>query len=374
MLLSKLDRFRQRTEFFMRTHTIPWRSSQLGLDVFLALAEKHFTFGTISPYASVVTFLAFEKLQIDDIDHLVELMKREKHQIEAELKVSESKDKNVQMNQSYMKVPHTVSTPVLSHFIKMIESEIDETMKAETETLSSEAQVQYIERLLNASIFHWTTVGTQERMFLDMAQRILNNITINVRIRAMIVFSLGYCSTGGLPILQAEILKVESFELLPIAVSSYCYCIRRTYNAQDDSARTIIQSSLESIISLLNHSSDDVAQAAADGLASVYAAWDDGLSVLLDTLQHDHIRAYTALLNATKDLTDNAINQKCVHRAAELIEQYSSSLLPLFLLELYHSIKYFHTSVLLIRSPPGYRGINATVEVAALLVRKMPAA
>lgn len=370
LLLSKVDRFRQRAEFILRSRSLPWRTSQLGFDVFLTLIEKSCIFKTTSPYASLMILWAFGKTQIDDIDHLIELLTREKKQIEVILKNVETGSTNVQNNDYLVGVLNTVSTPVLCHFVKTIEDEIENIIELEAKSSLTELQIKFVEHLLHSVDIY----NKQENIFLGMCTRILNNDLIHRRIRQATVVTLGYSSKNSLPILKAEIEKPMSVIFLSITLDSYCRCVSTWHSEMTALERTTTENSLEIVIRLLVDSSEEVSQAAANGLARIYATWDDGLNILLKCLNQDHLRAYFALKNATKDRYVSSDIQKRIERVAELVEQHPSQLLPLFVLELFQSIEKYDSSIYLNRNIVEYHGRIAMVEIAAILVHKMPAA
>ena len=374
LLLNKIDRYRQRAEIIMRTESLPWRSSQLGTDAFLVLIERYCLFRTISPYASLIILWSFEKLEIDDTDHFDMLMTREKCHIEADFKNITSDNKSNQNAFCYVKLINALSTSVFCHFCQTIENEINNIIKMDMQSSSTELQIQFVEHLLHGQGVTHHVSAPQNAMFLDICARILNNDTVNIRIRQATVFALAYCSKDSLSILQAEILKSVPPTFLSIASYSYCLCLSTHYNYIADLEKTSAQNFLEHIIGFLYDSPTEVSQAVANGLARIYALWENGLDTLLKNLHDDHTRAYFSLLNATENSYVDADSEIRIQRAAEFIEQHPTSLLPLFILELFQSIEHFDISISAKPNIVGYRGDRAIVDIAAVLVRKMPAA
>ena len=366
LLLNEIDQYRQRAENMLQSQTLRWQSSELTWPVFQTLIDKHLSYYNTSAYASLITVWAFEKIEIDDVDHLDKLLMHEKVLINDE-----------QQSRSQLFIIRTVvnrlSSPVLHHFIKIVEDTVNQcTKQNEISLVENTINIQYVLHLFSTKSVFYRATSSQDKMLINMCDRVLINSHIGIPICKAVLFALRYCDREALPLLHSFIVNpCEEVTIVSTAIESYSYRLSSFYYALNDEQKSD-KYSLTSITDLLNNPSEEIAKTAAAGLARIYASCDDGLALLMKTLNNDSIKCYTALLNATRDTMVCDSAQHSIEKCAECIEQ-NTSLLSLFILELYQSIRHYD-STLKLESILFNRGDIQFLEIAALLVKSMSAA
>lgn len=374
LLLNKIDRYRQRAEDILQTRALPWRSSELGWLVFQTLIIKHLNYLSNSAYASLITSYACGKIEIDDVDHLDKLLMHEESLARRELLDSDNAEQQSRNQNFTIRVAiNRLSTPVLHHFIRIVENAVNNCTKQNNiSSVENRMTAQYVLHLFSMCNIFIGAMSLQDKMLIDMCDRILSNKQISVSIRKAVLFTLRYCGNKCLPPLSSTILTSrQEVTIVSTAVESYCYRVSHFYYELSEEQKND-KYSLSSIIDLMKNSSEEIAQTAAAGLARIYASCDDGLSILMKILNNDSIRCYTALLDATRDTRVNDPSQRAIEKCVQCIEQ-NTSLLSLFIVQLYESIRHYD-STLKIEYILFNRGIIQFLDIAALLVKSMSAA
>jgi hypothetical protein len=154
-----------------------------------------------------------------------------------------------------------------------------------------------------------------------------------------------------------------SDDIVAALISSYCHCMAiREIDAK--------QTDIDLFRKLLKHPSENVLKALYTGLGRVVK--DNTL--LFEMLGCDYIQCYHAFIGATAYLLIYDPWESSVDAVADLIEQHPD-LLPIFVIELYNSIRHFTDNVIYIKTIEYclLYGNRRYVEVASLVAVRMPA-
>jgi hypothetical protein len=126
---------------------------------------------------------------------------------------------------------------------------------------------------------------------------------------------------------------------------------------------------MDLFLSLLNHPSQDIVKAVRTGFGRVLK----DQSFLFGMLHSDPIQCYHALIDSTAYLFIHDVQQNSENAVAEFIEAYPS-LLSIFIIELYNSIRHYTNRLLPIRDKDfdlAY-GYPQYVKIANLIAVRMP--
>ncbi len=237
-----------------------------------------------------------------------------------------------------------------------------------------ESHVQFVVSvlILVGTLFDYTD---ETRTSTNDALNILLETSTRDEIRRAAVYAVGYiCNSRTYKILfnrlqaamnnEAIAVSLYSDDFIQTLVSSYCHCV---------SVREIDlkQEDITLFRKLLKHPSQNVLKKVHIGLGRVLK----NNSLLFEMLGSDYIHCYHACMNATAYLLIYNIWESSVDAVAEFIEQHPD-LLPIFVIELYNSIRHFTDNVSYIKTI-NYclvYGNPRYVEVASLIAIRMPAA
>ncbi|CAF4766563.1 unnamed protein product, partial [Rotaria sp. Silwood2] len=172
----------------------------------------------------------------------------------------------------------------------------------------------------------------------------LFEISDNNEIRQAVAYSLGYvCNEQTYKGLLEKIILVRSSlcqetstysnNVLSALISSYSYCVSINKIAFD-------QDDLDLFSTMLKHHSQDISKAVRTGFGRVL----QDTSFLFAMLHFDYIQCYHALIESTACLYLYDVQQNSENATAKFIEEHPT-VLPIFIVELYNSIRQFTTKV-----------------------------
>jgi hypothetical protein len=393
LLCSENDRFRQRAEMIFRSKNNDndiRTSSKLGLDVLLTLHTKKSHYQHTSPPASLTLVRVLENTTVDIPSHLETLLWLERYRIHAltnkKYIFSNSRMSPISHVISYfpnditMEVPFCndigrISSDLIQYMCTLIISSFSSFLEIDGDKTTNtvlDSHTQFVVSVL-VVLVPFIYIDETRHLVID-ALITLMKISKTDEIRRAAAYALGYvCDKKTYKILfhQLEILVNKeadeninnSDQLLCSLISSYCHCLS-VYGITFDKI------DIELFRRLLKYSSSNVLKAVHVGLARVLK----NTSLLYEMLDSDYIQCYHALIDSTAYVLVYAVQEKTVDAAAEFLEQHPD-ILPIFVVELYNSIRHFTSSVHYGRTTDYYLAYAYPrhVRVASSIAVRMPA-
>ncbi|CAF2149926.1 unnamed protein product [Rotaria magnacalcarata] len=394
LLSSDNDRFRHRAEtiFRLSSYDDVRTSSTLGIDILLTLFKKKLHYQLTSASAKLTLSRMVGSITIDMQSHLETILWLERYRIHALSNPDYCLNKPRPWAKSYVSsyfstdIPidacscvdlYRLSNDLIIYICDMIASSFFAYLEIDGDTTSDEVLESHTQFIASVVLNLFTTLNTTDdtRQLAFEALMNLFDMSEKENIRQAIAYTLGYvCNERTYKtLLERTVLAMTTdghenslyTNNVLIALTSsytYCVCINTITFDQDD---------IDLFCSLLKHSSQDVVRAARTGLAR---ALKDG-SLLLDMLSFDPIQCYHALIGATAYIFLYDVQQSSENAIAEFIEE-CPNLLPIFVFELYDSIRHFTTKVLPMTDKEFFLAYACPqyVKVASLIAVRMPAA
>ncbi|CAF2498035.1 unnamed protein product [Rotaria sp. Silwood2] len=394
LLCCENDRFRQRAEIILRSTSNDndiRTSSKLGISVFLTLTTKKSHYQYSSPSANLTLSRVFEDITLDNRFHLNTILWLERYRnyvlFNKEYSINKSKLSSISHAVSYFPTDFTIEVSfcetirlvskdliqymcdlIISNFLSFLEIDGDTTSNAVVES-----HIRFVVSVLICigTLFNHTF---KSRALLINALVILYETSTKNDIRRAVVYALSYiCNERTYKILFNQLQVAmnndtieasnNSDDIIAILISSYCHCvcIEKIVFDQDDIAL---------FRKLLKHPSKNVLTASYVGLGRVLK--DN--SLLFEMLDFDYIQCYHALIGSTAYLLIYDCWEGNMNAVVKLIEEHPD-LLPIFIVELYNSIRHFTDNVIYVRTIDcclNYGNLRY-VEVASLIAIRMPA-
>ena len=385
------DRFRQRAETVFRSSSDDnvWTSSKLGIDVLLALLKRKFHYQIHSPSVNLTLNRMLGRIIVDIQSHLETILWLERYRIHALVNKEYSLRNSSSWINSYITSLFSTDIPIdscfcvnvcqlsgdlVTYMCDLIGSSFFSFLAIDGDTTSNavlESHTQFIVSVI-VTLNHLLNSSYDTRQLaIETLVRLLE-ISDNDEVRRAAVYALGYvCNQETYKVLFGKIrLAVDSesqensSSVLIAMISSYAHCISVNEIVLDPD-------DIDLFFHLLTHPSQDVIKATRTGLGRSLK----DTSFLIDMLGFDYIQCYHALIGSTAYLFIHSTSQNSENAIAEFIEEHPG-LLPIFIIELYNSIRYFTSKVLPLMST-NYALAYAYpqhVRVAALIAERMPVA
>ncbi|CAF1210204.1 unnamed protein product [Rotaria sordida] len=386
------DRFRHRAEIICRSlyeHDVR-TSSKLGIDVILTLIKKKIYYQLNSTSAGLTLNRLIRNITLDIQSHLEILLWLERYRIHALINkeysfnnLSSSKNSyitsffstDIELNTCSYINSFRLSNDLVIYLCDMIESNFILFLSINEDTTSdevSESHNRFIVSIL-LTLYKLLNNTNQTRQAGITALMKLFEKSNNNQICQAIACLLGYvCNEKTYKYLFNKIVWIVnktcygtsnySNDVLCALISSYFYCVSISKIKFD-------QDDLNLFSTLLKHDSQDIVKAVRVGLARVL---EDSLS-LIRYLDCDYIQCYHALIGSTASWYVDEIQQNSENNVAKFIEEHPT-LLPIFMIELYDSIRHFSIKILQI----GFNnydlayGYPTYVKIACLIAVRMP--
>ncbi|CAF4096500.1 unnamed protein product [Rotaria sp. Silwood2] len=364
LLSSDNDRFRQRAEILSRSsneHDVR-TSSKLSINVILTLLKKKVQYQLTSASVKLTLGHLLKNINIDVQSHLETLLWLERYRIHALTNKQYSFNDLRSSKNSYVTSffstdiaidagPYAnlfrLSRDLITYMCDMIASNFSLFREIDGDTTSnavSESHTQFVISVLMS--LHKLLNNTEEtRQLAITALMNLFEISYNNKIRQAAACALGYVCNGKTykSLFEKIILVVNSLcyetttycnNVLCALMTSYFYCIsiNKIVFDQDD---------LDLFSTLLKHDSQDIVKVVRVGLAR---GLKDSL-FLIRFLDCDYIQCYYALIGSTASWYIDEVQQNSENNVAKFIEEHPT-LLPIFMVELYDSIRHFSTKIL----------------------------
>ncbi|CAF2498080.1 unnamed protein product [Rotaria sp. Silwood2] len=392
ILCSDNDRFRQRAEIMLRSSSDNnvRTSSKLGIDILLALVKKKVHYQLTSASAKLTLNRLLGSIILDIQSHLETLLWLERYRIHAltnkEYSFNTSRSRRNTYITSFFSTDVAIdacsyvnmfqmSGDVIIYMCDMIASNLFSFWEIDGDTTSNAVNESHTRFVVSVvSTLHNLLNNTSEtRQVAVDALTNLFEISDNNEIRQAVAYSLGYvCNEQTYKGLLEKIILVRSSlcqetstysnNVLSALISSYSYCVSINKIAFD-------QDDLDLFSTMLQHHSQDISKAVRTGFGRVL----QDTSFLFAMLRFDYIQCYHALIESTACLYLYDVQQNSENATAKFIEEHPT-VLPIFIVELYNSIRQFTTKV----SPMGdtdYElayGYPQYVKIASLIAIQMP--
>ncbi|UJR20398.1 hypothetical protein I4U23_023529 [Adineta vaga] len=392
LLCCENDRFRQRTEVLMRTDSDNdiRTSSKFGLDIIIALAKKKghyqqtsasmkFTLGrmlsttTVDNQSHLETFLWLERYRIYILNNREYLLNRSKSSINP-IVASYLTSDMITDAFSYANL-FKISGDLIIYLCDMIASNFIPFLEIDGDATSDVVVQSHAEFVVSivVSLANELNHTEETRQIAIEALMELFKICCNKEIQIAAATALSYiCSGATYKNLFEKVQEIlndlssdtpsYSNEVLIAFISGYTYCVSVNHIAFD-------LADIDLFAILLRHSSQDVVKAARNGFGRAVK----DTSFLFETLGADHIQCYHALIEATAYIFLYDVQENSEIAVAEFIEQYPS-LLSIFLMELYDSIRHFTDRIMPFGIVEYYLsyGNPQYVKIASLIAVRMP--
>ncbi|CAF0813097.1 unnamed protein product [Adineta ricciae] len=392
LLCCESDRFRQRTHVILQSHgdDVNWTTSKLGFNVVLTLAEREANYRKTSAAFKLILYRFLGNIIIDNQSHLETLLWMERYRIHA----LNNEDYCLSNSRPWknMHLTSCLSNNVTSHaysFINllklsgdscvyvcdMIASNFFSFSDIDGDTSSDSVVQSHNQFVISVIIRLFNEFNNTEETRQTAIEALTDLFTMsgNDEIRIAIAYALGYmCNRATYRSLFEKIQEIlcdlnsdtpmYSNAVLIAFISSYTYCIAVHGIAFD-------QNDIDLFSILLQHTSQDIVKAARNGFGRAIKE----TSFLCETLGSNPLQCYHALIEATAYLFIYDVQQNSEIAVADFVEQYPT-LLPIFNMELYNSIRHFTDQVI----PLGgvkyilAYGCPQYVKVASLIAVKMP--
>lgn len=394
LLVDKNDRLRQETEALLNGKSRT--TSETGMNVLLVFIERFIVYQTKSAYASFILGQFFDRLTVDNTDHLDRIIELEKQRTNFHKKYkTETEDESMSgererlfQNASPIARWFVHLTPdVLQYFLKYLQSFINDLPARRNR---DRLKLTESHRLF---VFSWCAkiLSIDENavdMMLSILSKVLKgNYASNTQSSA--AFILGHSSKQEVQQILLEVIenKASSDTNIPETVVAAClhaYCwscalnkIKNSDDKQDnddeghkkDDKVDENEKVVKLCEKLLKHQSSDVQEAAKIELAK----FCPNVEKLLKYFENDPVVCYQSLVSVrihesdTKSLKEHS---KCV---VELIKAHSD-LLSFYALDLYNSVKTFGDELQPYSEWSEEFGELFLVQIACDLIEEMPAA
>ncbi|CAF3536379.1 unnamed protein product [Rotaria sp. Silwood1] len=392
LLSNDNDRFRHRAEIICRSsyeHDVR-TSSKLGIPVLLTLVKKKIHYQLNSASIGLTLNRLIRNITLDIQSHLEILLWLERYRIHALTNkeysfnnLNSSKhsyvtsffSNNIELDTCSYINSFQLSSDLVIYLCEMIESNFILFFSINGDTTSdevSESHKRFVISLL-LTLYKLLNNTNQTRQAGITALMKLFEKSNNNQICQAVACLLGYvCNDKTYKDLFDKIVWIVnktcygtsnySNNVICALISSYFYCV-------SINKITFDQDDLNFFSTLLKHHSQDIVKAVRVGLARVLK---DSL-FLIRFLDCDYIQCYHALIGSTASWYVDEIQQNNENNVAKFIEEYPT-LLPIFMVELYDSIRHFSNKIQQIEfnNYDLAYGYPTYVNIACLIAVRMP--
>ncbi|CAF1266860.1 unnamed protein product [Adineta ricciae] len=392
LLCCESDRFRQRTHVFIRSNNDnhSQTTSKLGLDTLLILLQKKIQYQHSSAAAKIYVIRLLENILMDNQSHFETLLWVERYRIHAinnrDYSLSNStRLKDMQLTSCFTNGLESdadsyigstkISVDLAAYLCDMIASNFFSFKDIDGDTASDsvvQSHNQFVVSAITMLCNALKEIGETHQTAMEALTELFT-MSGNEEVRIAIAYALGcICDRATYRSLFEKIQEIlcdlnsdtpmYSNAILIAFISSYTYCIAVHEIAFD-------QNDIDLFSILLQHTSQDIVKATRNGFGRALKE----TSFLCETLGSNPLQCYHALIQATAYLFINDVQQSSETAVADFVEQYPT-LLPIFNMELYNSIRHFTDQVM----PLGgvkyilAYGCPQCVKVASLIAVKMP--
>ncbi|CAF3009856.1 unnamed protein product [Rotaria sp. Silwood2] len=394
LLVTDSNRFSQEVESLF--HRKERKSSDLGHDVLLTLIKRFVSFEKKSTHASLVLTWLFEKLTIDDTQHLHAIIEWENKRME----VNDKQNTNIDNSPISTEEQNLLkkSSPIARYFTRFT----GDVMKSFTEYIQS-----FIGSLLNRSgnnrlktsrrqfIFGWCArIFSSESNNIDSILKIFENLLkrdFSPTLKSSVVFAIGHSSTEQAQSILLKLIKHQLQTDVPIpeivlamSVHAYfwsCSCQKLKFSEKEtnkiDKTKDKTKTKDDEIkidplyTEMLKNESSDIQRTASSVLASICP----NVEKLLQIFENDTGYCYRSLMEAIihpSDINTRKAHTKCV--VGLIKANNDSGLLKIFVSELVESMKDVETQI---KQYPDWSETFSSInhiEIACDLADEMPAA
>ncbi|CAF2765833.1 unnamed protein product [Rotaria sp. Silwood2] len=394
LLCCENDRFRQKAEMILRSRSdYDCRtSSKLDIDVLLTLTKKMANFQHTSPFAKLTLSRMFNHITIDTQSHLETFLWLERYRIYALISKKTSLNKvntspisqyttyfptDITIDVSFCGQIRNISGDLLQFMCDLIPSNLSSFLDIDgdiTSKLILKSHIRFVVSVL-VSLATLSAYDDETRPLRVDALITLLETSRNNAICQAAAYALGYIldeETYKKLFIKLKILvkkginktSNDSSYLISALISSYCHymAVCKIDFDKDD---------IDLFRQLLKNSSEIILKTVHIGLARVLKE----KSMFFEMVGSDDIQCYHALIGSTAYFFAYDVQQRCAENTAEFIEEHPH-LLPIFIVELYNSIRHFTKDVVYRETTDNILayGYPQYVEVASLIAVQMPAA
>jgi hypothetical protein len=355
LLCSENDRFRHRCEMICRSsyEDDVLTSSKLGIDVLLILVKKKIDYQLNSSSVGLTLNRLLRNVTLDVQSHLETLLWLERYRIHALINKEYSFDKS---NNSYVTSFFTtdldldtcsyinsfrLTGDLILYLCHLIESNFSIFVSIDGDSTSNqvlESHNRFVVSLF-LNFYKLLNNNNQTRQTGMISLMKLFDKSNNNEICESISCLLGYVSNEKtyknifkkiVWILNKLCYGTSNYSINVLCrlISSYFYCTSRN-------KITLDQDDLDLFSNLLKHQSKEIVKVVRIGLAR---------ASLIQFLDCDYIQCYHALIGSTASWYVDEIQQENENNLAKFIEEHPT-LLSIFMLELYNSIRHFSSKI-----------------------------
>ncbi|CAF4153572.1 unnamed protein product [Rotaria sp. Silwood2] len=395
LLCNENDRFRQRAEIIFRSESDDHirTSSNLGIDVLLALVTRKAHYQHISPSVNLTLYRMFENLTVDIESHLVTLLWFERYRIHALVNkevflinrrfssispISSHFRNDFRIDVTFCDGINRMSNDLVHYMCNLITSNFLLFLDIDGDTTSNGVLKSHTQFIISVFTYLISLIqyNNEVRSLMIDTLMTLFETSENNEIRRVAVHALSYvCDKNTYKFVFAKLQTAvaennasktldQSDDSLSSVISSYCHCVSINNIVFDQDDMNVFRK-------LLKYSSPNVLRAVHVGRGRVL----QNTSLLFEMLDLDYIQCYHALMESTAYLFLYNVRRSSADTAAAFVEEHFN-LLPIIVVNLYNSVRHFTNEILHVRTVDYYlaHGYPRYVEIAGLIAMQMPAA